>query len=87
MLNSTGGIRKHPLLAEASNPQGQTNVFFERMCTKKGFPGGSVVKNVPTVQETEEAGVWSLDGEDSLKEEMATHSSYCREHLMDSGAS
>ena len=37
-----------------------------------GFPGGSVVKNPPTVQETQ---VQSLGWEDPLKKEMATHSS------------
>ena len=30
------------------------------------------VKNLPAVQETQ---VWSLDGEDALEKEMATHSS------------
>ena len=39
-----------------------------------GFPGGSVVKNLPAVQETRET--WVLLGqEDPLEEEMATHSS------------
>ena len=37
-----------------------------------GFPGGSVVKNHPTIQEM---WVQSLDWEDPLEEEMATHSS------------
>ena len=37
-----------------------------------GFPGGAVVKNLPATQET---WVQSLDGEDPLEEEMATHSS------------
>ena len=38
-----------------------------------GFPGGSVVKNLPTVQE-----IWvqSLGWEDPLEKEMATHSSF-----------
>ena len=35
-----------------------------------GFPGGSVIKNPPAVQET---WVWSLDWEDPLEKEMATH--------------
>ena len=39
--------------------------------SKKGFPGGSVVKNPPAKQETR---VQSLDWEDALEEEMATHS-------------
>ena len=37
-----------------------------------GFPGGSAVKNLPTVQET---WIQSLDWEDPLEEEMVTHSS------------
>ena len=36
-----------------------------------GFPGGSVVKNLPAVQETR---VGFLGREDPLEEEMATHS-------------
>ena len=38
----------------------------------KGFPGGSVVKNLPAMQETQ---VQYLGGEDPLEEGMATHSS------------
>ena len=37
-----------------------------------GFPGGSVVKNLPAMQETQ---VWSLGREDLLEKGMATHSS------------
>ena len=37
-----------------------------------GFPGGSVVKNLPAKQETR---VLSLGQEDPLEEDMATHSS------------
>ena len=37
-----------------------------------GFPGGSVVKNLPAMQETR---VRSLGREDPLEKEMATHSS------------
>ena len=40
-----------------------------------GFPGGSVVKHPPAMQETQEMWVWSLNWEDPLEEEMATHSS------------
>ena len=36
-----------------------------------GFSGGSVVKNPPSMQETQ---VQSLGSEDPLEEEMATHS-------------
>ena len=38
----------------------------------KGFPGGSVVKNLPTMQETQ---VQSLGQEDFPEKRMATHSS------------
>ena len=38
----------------------------------KDFPGGSVVKNLPTMQETQ---VWSLGWEDPLGKGMAAHSS------------
>ena len=37
-----------------------------------GFPGGSAVKNLPARQE---AWIQSLDQEDPLEKEMATHSS------------
>ena len=40
-----------------------------------GFPNGSVVKNLPTMQETQETRVPSLVQEDPLEEEMATHPS------------
>ena len=39
---------------------------------KEGFPGGSVVKNPPAKQKT---WVQSLNWEDFLEKEMATHSS------------
>ena len=40
-----------------------------------GFPGGSVVKNPPAVQETQEIQVWFLGWEDPLEEGTVTHSS------------
>ena len=39
-----------------------------------GFPGGSVVKNLRTMQKLQETWVQSLGGEDPLEEGMATHS-------------
>ena len=39
----------------------------------KGFPSGSVVKNLAAVQEPQETWVQSLDQEDSLAEDVATH--------------
>ena len=43
-----------------------------RLWIPEGFPGGSVVKNPPAMQEMQ---VRSLDKEDPLEKEMATHSS------------
>ena len=40
-----------------------------------GFPGGSVVKNLPAMQGPQEMRVQSLGGEDPLEEGMASHSS------------
>ena len=39
---------------------------------RMGFPGGSVIKNLPMMQETQ---VQSLGQEDPLEESMARHSS------------
>ena len=39
------------------------------------FPGGSVVNNPLSMQETQQSQVQSLGGEDPLEEEIATHSS------------
>ena len=41
----------------------------------KGFPGGSAVENLPTMQELQEVQVQSLGQEDPLEEDLATHSS------------
>jgi len=40
-----------------------------------GFPGGTVVKNLPAKQEMQETQVQSLGWEDPLEKGMATHSS------------
>ena len=40
-----------------------------------GFPGGSAVKNPPTIQEMQETQVPSLGWKDPLEEGTATHSS------------
>ena len=41
---------------------------------ERDFPGGSVVKHLSAMQETQETWVQSLGWEDALEEEMATHS-------------
>ena len=53
-----------------------------------GFPNGSAIKILPAMQETQETQVQSLDWEDPLKEEMATHSSILASRIlaMDRGA-
>ena len=51
----------------------------------RGFSGGSVVKNPPSVQEVQGTGVQSLGWEDPLEEEMALQYS-CLENSMDIGA-
>ena len=40
-----------------------------------GFPGGSIVKNLPAMQELQEMQVQSLGWEDPLEKGLATHSS------------
>ena len=42
---------------------------------RKRLPGGSLVKKLPAVQEMQGLQVQSLDQEDPLGKEMATHSS------------
>ena len=37
-----------------------------------GFPGGSMVKNLPVMQEPQETQVWLLGQKESLEEGMAT---------------
>ena len=43
--------------------------------TLLGFPVGSVVRNLPAMQESQEMQLPSLGWEDPLEEGMATHSS------------
>ena len=44
----------------------------DHVMTCLGFPGGSVVKNLPAIQEMQ---IQSLGQEDPLEKKMATHSS------------
>ena len=48
-----------------------------------GFPGSSVIRNLPAMQNTQ---VQSLSQEDPLEEGMATHSSVVLENPLDRGA-
>ena len=53
-------------------PQASYQVYFSIYEIVMGFPGGSVVKNLPVMQETK---VRSLGWEDPLEDGVATHSS------------
>ena len=58
--------------------------IYRALFKTMGFPGGSVVKNLPAKQETQAP---SLGWEDPLEKEMATHSSiFCLDNPMDRGA-
>ena len=50
-------------------------ISFYTVLLQPGFLSGSVVKNLPTMQETQETRVQSQGQEDSLEEGMATQSS------------
>ena len=70
------------LMSSLSPPKTQLsiNAFGKDLLNKltlastRGFPGGSVIKNQPAMQELQETQVQCLGWEDPLKEEMATHS-------------
>ena len=51
---------------------GQNIIFSSEYTFCAGFPGGSVVKNLPAMQETQEMWVQSLGWEDPLEKEMTT---------------
>ena len=48
---------------------------MRKLMIDRGFLGGSVVKNLPAMQEPRDTWVLSLGQEDPLREGMATHSS------------
>ena len=52
--------------------------FGGRLFNLLGFPGGSVVKNLPAKQEMQ---LHSLSWEDLLEEEIGTHSSILAEEI------
>ena len=54
-------------------PLSSTPIFNPLLLTQRGFPGGSVLKNLPAIQELQEMWVWSLGREDPLEEGMATY--------------
>ena len=52
-----------------------TVLFNPHVDSRMVFPSGAAVKNLPDMQEMQEMWVRSLNQEDPLKKEMATHSS------------
>ena len=61
----------YSLTSKGSNTKGICYMFWPAM----GFPGGSVVKNPPAMEEPQETWVQSLGREHTLEEGVATHSS------------
>ena len=64
-------LSTHPCV---SINKGATEIHLSRV-RPGDFPAGPVVKSPSAVQETQETWVRSLDREDTLEEERATHSS------------
>ena len=60
----------HYLIGSESDTTEQPN--YIELNIGNGFPGASVVKNLPSKQEMQ---AWSLGRNDLLEKEMATHSS------------
>ena len=53
----------------------ESEIFWEEINSKRGFPGSSAINNLPAMQTTQETPpVWSLGMEALLQEVMATHS-------------
>ena len=51
------------------------SVYYDVLTSHKTFPGGSMVKNLPSMQEPQEPQGRSLCWEDSLEKGVATHCS------------
>ena len=66
-----------------------TVLYLQKITQYLGFPGGSLLKNLPVTQEMQEMPVWSLGQEDPLEEGMVTHFKAiysCLENPKDRGA-
>ena len=64
---------KHKLVSQLPGETTTTSDMQMTDTTLRGFHGGSMVKLLPTMRETQ---VQSLGQEDPLEKEMATHSSF-----------
>ena len=73
-----------PALPQAT-PSTLWSCFIGHPCPYLAFPGGSVAKNLPAMQDLQETRIRSLGREDSLEEDMATQYS-CLANPTDRGA-
>ena len=64
-----------PLPIQKTNNNKTLDSFASYVTRSMGFPGGSEVKNLPSVQEMQKMLVRTLGGKHPLEEGMATHSS------------
>ena len=67
------GILSHPVCIVSLEKPEQTNTSWDGGRPHWGFLSGSVVKNLPALQEIQERGVPSQGRKEPLEEEMATH--------------
>ena len=76
-FTSTSFLGLFPI-AEPSGTRGNNNekpAFTEPLVCCLSFSGGTMIKNSPAIQETQEIQAGSLGQEDPVGEEMTTHSS------------
>ena len=73
--NTVGGINKIRSKGTRAPYLNLHNLDSSLVTLNTGFPGGSVVKNLSAMQETQETWSPSLNQKDPLEEEMTTHSS------------
>ena len=68
--------KSHTILVKSHRRTGPRNIWGSSFPDgSSGYPSGSVVKNSPAMQESQERGVHSQGWEDPLEEGMATHCS------------
>jgi len=58
-----------------NSPSKFGGAYHHIITNPKSFPGGSLTKNLPVMQEAEETWVRALDWQDPLEEKMASHCS------------
>ena len=79
--NVANFLLNHPCIPEANFTYSVLRIWLTtRLIIRNilGIPGGSVVKNIPAMQEM---WVWSLGREDPLEKELATHSNILTQRI------